>query len=38
MGLREIKQFAQDADGTKIQCQADGPDVSIQILTIVPSC
>lgn len=38
MGLREIKQFAQDAGGTKIQRQADGPDASIQFLTIVPYC
>lgn len=29
MGLREIKQFAQDAGGTKIQSQADGPDSRI---------
>lgn len=35
MGLREIKHFTQDAGGTKIQSQADGPDSIFQILTVI---
>lgn len=38
MGLKEIKQFAQDAGGTKIQSQTDGPDSRVQFLTIILYC
>lgn len=38
MGLREIKQFAQDASGIKIRSQADGSDARVQFVTITNYC
>lgn len=38
MGLSKIKQFAQDAAGTKIQSQVDGPDGRVQPLTVTAYC
>lgn len=35
---RDYKHLAQNADGTKIQSRADGPDSRVQFLTIVFYC